>query len=112
MCSPVSQIVAWELRFEPAEAYVAHAVAPERLQVEGHGSTGAVVTWPTPYSPNAGYQVAVNGQPIGVAFAPRAVLHDLVPGQSYGISVRALWHDGSTGTGSAETSYTPSASQG
>ncbi len=107
--SKVSQIVAWELRFEPAERYVAHAVAPERLQVEGHGSTDAVVTWPTPYSPNAGYQVAVNGQSVGVAFAPRAVLHDLVPGQSYEISVRALWYDGSTGTGVAETTYIPQA---
>jgi len=110
--SKVSQIVAWELHFEPAEPYVFPIVAPERLQVERLGSTAAVVTWPTPYFPNAGYQVAVNGRPVGVAFAPWAVLRDLVPGQSYEISVRSLWYDGSRGTGVAETTHTPQAADG
>jgi hypothetical protein len=105
--SDSTQEVKWALSFEPADHYVYPVSNPFGLKVSSTGLTDAEVTWQAAYASNAGHEIAVDGQVLGVAFAPRAILRDLIPGQKYTIGVRALWADGSGPEEFAEVEYSP-----
>jgi hypothetical protein len=105
--SSSTQEVTWALSFEPADHYVYPVSNPFDLKVSSTGLTNAEVTWQAAYASNAGHEIAVDGQVLGVAFAPRAVLRDLIPGRKYTIGVRAVWEDGSGPEEFAEVEYSP-----
>jgi hypothetical protein len=106
--SPTAQTIAWTLSFEPAQPYLYPVESPAQLQAFPLRAREAALRWPVEYHVKAGYQVELDGRPLGVAFAPRAVLRDLVPGRSYTIGVRSAWYDGSVDTKKVgQTTYTP-----
>ncbi|MBX6332530.1 MAG: NPCBM/NEW2 domain-containing protein, partial [Gemmatimonadaceae bacterium] len=107
IASDSTQTVAWDLAFEPSRPYVYPVTSPERIEVTAAGLSSAVVRWPVEYYPRAAYQVAVDGQPVGEAFTPRAVLRGLAPGHTYRLTVRSMWSDGSPARNAAEVTYTP-----
>jgi hypothetical protein len=95
--SGATQVVSWEMVFEPAELWVYPPRRAEGLEA-APDDTGAVhLTWRPEYYSIAGYQVEVDGEPVGVAFEPRAVLRDLEPGRTYTLGVREVWYDGTVG---------------
>jgi hypothetical protein len=105
--SPVSQAVAWEFDFEPAQPYVYPVVSPGSLRVVQVGLSGATLTWPTQYHVKAGYVVELDGEILGTAFQPKARLTGLDPRETYRIGVRSVWYDGSVGDSAAEVTHTP-----
>lgn len=105
--SDVTQTVSWEFTFEPTTSYVYPVQAPSSVAAEQRSLTEVMVTWPAGYSPEAGYQVLLNGQPVGITFRPRALLSGLRPGRDYVIGVRSVWYDGSRSQTAAEVKYTP-----
>ena len=103
-----TQAVSWVLEFAPADAYVYPITSPNRLEATATGLSSALVHWPVEYYPRSAYQVEVDGRPVGEAFTARASLDGLVPGQTYTISVRSMWADGSRAKNADTLSYTPS----
>jgi hypothetical protein len=113
--SDVTQEVSWCLEFEPADGeeagdgggvFVFPVSPPERITVETKGVHCAVVTWPAPYHPQAGFCVELDGERVGVAFHTRVVLRHLEPGRSYVAGVRSVWTDGSVSERTAEARFT------
>lgn len=107
--SPRTREVDWSLRFEPAEVHSHPVQAPDRLMVVPSGPGRAELRWRPEYSPNAGYQVLLDGRSLGVAFRPHAVLRGLEPDRRYVIGVRSVWYDGTTSPTAAEIRYRPPA---
>jgi len=105
--SPVSQVVSWDLGFEPARPYVYPVVSPARLQLTPKGISGVNLRWPTQYHVKAGYVVELDGARIGTAFQPQASLSGLDPRRTYRIGVRSVWYDGTVGGEAAEFIYEP-----
>jgi hypothetical protein len=103
--------VGWRLTFAPAQPYVFPVRAPHEIHVRQLDPHRVELTWPPEYHAKAGYQVLLDGQVLGVAFSPRAVLRNLDPGRTIRVGVRSIWYDGSTGTGLAETQFTTSEPQ-
>jgi hypothetical protein len=100
--SDVTQVVSWTMSFEPAELYVYPPHRPEGLEATPAEGGGLRLTWRPEYYSIAGYQVEVDGRPVGVAFEPLAVLRDLEPGRSYTIGVREVWYNGTVGAEAME----------
>jgi hypothetical protein len=99
-----TQTVSWTLVFEPAEVYVYPPRRP--TGVEATWDDGALtLTWRPEYYSIAGYQVEVDGEPLGVAFEPRALLRHLEPGRSYTFGVREVWYDGTVGEEVEEVTF-------
>jgi hypothetical protein len=103
--SGVSQVVSWNLGFEPTELYTYPVVSPARLQVTPLGISRAELVWPTEYHAKAGYVVQVDGVTHGIAFEPHAILSGLDPRRTYRIGVRSVWYDGTLGDKAAETTF-------
>jgi hypothetical protein len=97
--------VAWRLEFEPGEPYTYPVRSPNAVQVTRSGITSAALRWPAEYYLKAGYQIEIDGAPVGVAFEPSALLRDLTPGRTYRIGVRSIWTNGTTANAVAETQY-------
>lgn len=101
-----TQEVSWHCDFEEDPApYLYPVAAPASIRIEPKDLTGAAVTWDAQYYSKAGYQVELDGQPLGVAFHNRAELRDLRPGRSYRIGVRTVWYDGRTSEKVAEVEH-------
>lgn len=98
--SELTQSVAWEVRFGAADVYVYPPRVPTGLEAEPEEGGTVRLTWRPEYYSIAGYQVAVDGEPVGVAFEPRATLR-LQPG-THSIAVREVWYDGTVGGEAAE----------
>jgi hypothetical protein len=105
--SPVSQVVAWELGFEPTQPYVYPVVSPPRIHLTQRGIAGADLRWPTQYHVKAGYVVELDGEPLGTAFRPQAALNGLDPRRDHRIGVRSIWYDGTVGEEAAEVLHEP-----
>lgn len=102
-----TQVVSWDIEFEPAAPYVYPVTSPERLEATTTGLSGAMLHWPVEYYPRSAYQVVVDGRPLGEAFTARASIPGLTPGQTHQLSVRSMWADGTAAEKAAELAYTP-----
>jgi len=102
-----TQVVRWEIDFEPAAPYVYPVTSPERVEATATGLSSAMLHWPVEYYPRSAYQVVVDGHPLGEAFSARASIAGLVPGKAHRLSVRSMWADGTTAERAAELAYTP-----
>lgn len=103
-----TQVLSWDLGFAPSQPYIYPVTSPNRLEATATGLSSAELRWPVEYYPRSAYQVAVDGHPIGETFSARATLSDLVPGQTYKITVQSMWADGSIAKNAATLDYTPS----
>jgi hypothetical protein len=97
--------VSWRLAFGPGEGYVYPPRRPEGLEAVVDAAGKVRLAWRPEYYSIAGYQVEVDGRPVGVAFEPRAVLSGLEPGRSYRVAVREVWYDGTVGEEAVELTY-------
>jgi len=102
--SAVTQPVSWSFAFEPATTYIYPPRKPEGLEATSAPDGAVRLTWRPEYYSIAGYQVEVDGKPVGVSFEPRAVLR-LGPG-AHRIGVREVWYDGTVGREVVELTYT------
>ena len=102
-----TQLVRWQIDFEPAAPYVYPVTSPQRIEATTTGLSNATLHWPVEYYPRSAYQVAVDGRPLGEAFTARANVSGLVPGKPHEISVRSMWADGTAAEKGAELTYTP-----
>jgi hypothetical protein len=102
-----TQVVRWEIEFEPAAPYVYPVTSPQRIEATTIGLSGAMLHWPVEYYPRSAYQVVIDGRPLGEAFSARASIAGLAPGTTHQISVRSMWADGTSAEKAAELSYTP-----
>jgi hypothetical protein len=100
-----TQEVTWELRFRDADTWVYPPRRPEGLQAAVNDAGNVDLTWRPEYYSIGGYQVEVDGAPVGVAFEPRATLSDLEPGRTYTLAVREVWYDGTIGEETSEITY-------
>jgi NPCBM/NEW2 domain-containing protein len=101
--SPKHQAVSWSVQFEPAEQYTYPVQVTSGIAAVPRGANGGSLWWRTENHLRAGYRVEVDGEPVGVAFNPRAVVSDLAPGRSYKIGVRSIWYDGTVSEKVMET---------
>ena len=99
-----TRAVEWSLELEPAETYVYPPRRPEGLEVAAD-SAGVHLTWRPEYYSIAGYQVEVDGEPVGVAFEPRAVIRNVEPG-AHTFGLREVWYDGTVGEEVTEVEFT------
>jgi hypothetical protein len=104
MTTDATREVAWKIAFEPADGYVYPPRQPEGLEITAD-STGIRLAWRPEYYSIAGYQVEVDGRPVGVAFEPRAVVGGLESG-THVFAVREVWYDGTVGEEAAEAEFT------
>ena len=104
LTSPTTGPVDWQMTFEPGDGYVYPPRHPDRLEV-ADDSAGVRLSWRPEYYSIAGYQVEVDGRPVGVAFEPRAVLPDIPPG-THTFGVREVWYDGTVGEETTSVEYT------
>lgn len=95
--SPETTEVAWEVSFAPDAGYVYPTQAPGGLRVERAGLDGATLRWNAQYYLNVGYQVYLDGTPLGHSGATSFPLRGLDPAATYTAEVRAVWDDGSIG---------------
>ncbi len=102
-----TQLVRWQIDFEPAAPYVYPVTSPQRIEATTTGLSNATLHWPVEYYPRSAYQVAVDGRPLGEAFTARANVSGLAPGKPHEISVRSMWADGTAAEKGAELTYTP-----
>lgn len=104
--SDVTQDVSWEMTFTKSENWKYPPRRPEGLEasMEEDGRVG--LRWRAEYYSIGGYQVEVDGVPVGVAFEPRAFLSDLERGQTYTLGVREVWYDGTVGDEVREITWT------
>jgi hypothetical protein len=95
------------MAFEPVTTYRYPPRRPEGLEATRDSSGAVRLAWRSEYYSIAGYQIEVDGEGVGVAFEPRAVLRGLAPG-THRLAVREVWYDGTLGTAAAELAYTVS----
>jgi len=95
--SGTTQEVSWEMTFQEGDTWIYPPRRPEGVEgvVEGQGRVR--LSWRPEYYSVAGYQVEVDGVPVGVAFEPRAVLSGLEPGRTHTLGIREVWYDGTVG---------------
>jgi hypothetical protein len=105
LTAPRTGEVSWRLAFGPGEGYVYPPRRPEGLEAVVDAAGKVRLAWRPEYYSIAGYQVEVDGRPVGVAFEPRAVLSGLEPGRSYRVAVREVWYDGTVGEEAVELTY-------
>jgi len=103
--SEKTQEVSWDLRFEETDTWVYPPRRPEGVEAVLDESGAVRMTWRPEYYSIGGYQVEVDGAPVGVAFEPRAVLSGLEPGRIYTLGVREVWYDGTVGDESNEITF-------
>ncbi len=104
--SEITQEVSWDMSFQEGETWLYPPRRPERVEAALDESGAVRLTWAAEYYSIGGYQVEVDGVPVGVAFEPRAVLTNLEPGQTYTLGVREVWYDGTVGEGVNEITFT------
>ena len=95
--SETTQEVSWSMTFEEADTWIYPPRPPEGVEAVVEGPGRVRLSWRPEYYSIAGYQVEVDGVPVGVAFEPRAILSGLEPGRSYALGVREVWYDGTVG---------------
>jgi hypothetical protein len=103
--SDVTQQVAWSFAFEPANTYIYPPRKPEGLQATSAPDGSVRLSWRPEYYSIAGYQVEMDGKPVGVSFEPRAVLKGLESG-AHTFGIREVWYDGTVGREAVEITYT------
>jgi len=103
--SDVTQPVQWSFTFEPATTYIYPPRRPEGLQATSAADGSVHLTWRPEYYSIAGYQVEVDGVPVGVSFEPRANLRGLTPGE-HRFSIREVWYDGTSGRETVDLTFT------
>lgn len=103
--SPTTREIRWEARFDPATPFSYPVEAPRRLSAQPTGLTQAELRWDEEYHNKHGYEISLNGQPIGIAFTNRASLSRLTPGEKVSISVRSAWRDDRMSEGACEIEY-------
>ncbi|MGW8268462.1 MAG: hypothetical protein ACWGSQ_18990, partial [Longimicrobiales bacterium] len=104
--SETTQEVSWEMRFQEGETWIYPPRRPEGVEAVVEGPGRVRLSWRPEYYSVAGYQVEVDGVPVGVAFEPRAILSGLAPGRSYSLGVREVWYDGTVGEEENEITLT------
>jgi hypothetical protein len=104
--SGITQEVSWEMTFQEGDTWVYPPRRPEGVQATLDETGAARLTWRAEYYSIGGYQVEVDGVPVGVAFEPRALLTDLEPGRTYTLGVREVWYDGTVGEEVNEIAFT------
>jgi hypothetical protein len=104
--SDATQDVSWEMTFAGSDNWKYPPRRPEGLEAS-MGEDGRVgLSWRAEYYSIGGYQVEVDGVPVGVAFEPRAFLSDLEGGRTYTLGVREVWYDGTVGDEVTEIDWT------
>ena len=92
--SPRNGDVDWNVEFQPADLYRFPVREPQNLWAESRGIDGVLLRWNVPHQPAAGYQVSVDGSPVGYSTTQSFFLKGLSPGRDYAIDVRTVWQDG------------------
>ena len=104
--SPITTEVSWDVRFEPASAYHFPVKEPQHLWAEQSGVDGAKLHWTVVHQPATGYQVSLNGKPLGFTPSQVFVLRGLVPNIAYTAEVRSVWQDGTLSDKKAQLQFT------
>lgn len=87
-------VVDWTVAFTPAYDFRYETREPTGVAVTRAGLTGALVTWSAQYYLNSGYQVFLDGKPLGYTGESKFPLTGLDPARTYLADVRTVWDDG------------------
>jgi len=104
--SPRTRQVSWSAVFEPADIYHYPVREPANLFVESAALDAVTLKWSAQYYLNAGYQVYLNGAPMGYAPTNAFTVRGLDPKANYTAEVRTVWEDGTASERKAELKFT------
>jgi hypothetical protein len=105
--SPREGDVRWRVTFEPAEVYHFPVHTPYGLSVDPAGLDAVRLTWSAQYYLTAGYEVSLDGWPLGATQVPSFPLRGLDPRKQYAAAVRSIWEDGTRSPKQAEITFSP-----
>ena len=104
--SPHTSQVQWQVEFAPADSYDYPVAEPTRPWLQRVGLDGVSLHWQEQYYLNAGYQVSLNGDPVGFTSEPMFVLRGLNPFSNYVAQIRTVWENGAQSPRHAELKFT------
>ena len=104
--SPRTTQVSWSVIFEPAEIYHYPVREPANLFVERASLDSATLKWSAQYYLNAGYQIYLNGVPVGFTPTNSFTLRELDPEANYTVEVKTVWEDGIASEKKSELKFT------
>jgi len=103
--SPLTTEVSWNVSFAPGDVYHFPVREPQNLWAERAGIDGVNLRWTAQHQPAVGYQVWLNGKPLGFTPAQVFALPELDPAASYTAEVKAVWQDGTISEKKAELTF-------
>lgn len=106
MISPRTTQASWSVMFEPAELYRYPVREPSNLFVERVGLDSATIKWSAQYYLNSGYQVYLNGAPVGFTPTNSFTLRELKADSNYTVEVKTVWEDGTASEKKSELKFT------
>jgi hypothetical protein len=104
--SPRTTEVSWEVSFAPSEFYRFPVREPQNVWAERAVIDGVNLRWNVQHQPAAGYQVTLDGEPLGFTPTQAFALRGLDPGASYTAGVRTVWQDGTLSEKAAQLKFT------
>ena len=94
--SPRNGDADWNVEFGPTELYRFPVREPQNVWAETRGIDSVVLRWNVPHQPAAGYQISVDGKPVGYSTTQSFHLGNVTPNSEYAIEIRTVWQDGRT----------------
>jgi hypothetical protein len=94
LTSPTTEAVSWDVQFAPGGYYHYPPSDPTGLTVRRVGLDGVNLSWQEQYYLNAGYQVYLNGQPVGYTPNAQFPIRGLNPMANYSVVVKTVAEDG------------------
>jgi hypothetical protein len=104
---PISAVVPWKVRFEPAVYYDFPVRAPSGLRADIKGLNRVALSWDSNYYLNAGYAVSVDGAQRFITPVNRCEISLPDPGAEYEIKVATAWQDGTVSPKTASVKIRP-----
>jgi hypothetical protein len=105
--SPQNAEIAWDISFESADLYRFPVREPNNVWIEAAGVDNVYLHWGSPHQPADGYQVSINGKPVGYSRTQTFALTNLEADREYETEIRTIWQDGKLSEKSAKLKFTP-----
>lgn len=92
--SPATMEINWIVKFKPTDYYSFPVGTPTGMKMVKRTSTSVTISWDDQYYLNDGYEVFLNGNPLGYTSVNEFVITNLEPDSKYKVEVYSVWQNG------------------